>query len=323
MAICAICLEKTGGDAEYHPRCAQRLFGTNGVPRLDIDPGELYKIAAQMAGKMSISGVQEKISLKLSEDKARLEVAATGGRYILKPEPVRFANLPQNEHLTMCLASLVEIETPPLGMMRLNDGSPAYIIKRFDRLEDGRKLQVEDFCQLDEKPLRDKYKGSAELCVRILRKYASEPLAEIRKLFRLLLFGWWVCNGDMHLKNLSLLTLADSTRRLSPAYDLVSSKLVLSSDDTTAMTIGGKSKNISRKMWLDFAQYAGIPPKAAESLIADQVKALEPSVSLLQNSFLPEEKKAEYERIIRERTSILTEGKPATQEEKPGGPPVA
>ena len=60
--------------------------------------------------------------------------------------------------------------------MELKDKAIAYLIKRFDRLDDGTKLQVEDFCQLAEKPLRDKYEGSSELCVRILRKYASEPL---------------------------------------------------------------------------------------------------------------------------------------------------
>jgi len=267
---------------------------------------ELYAIAAQMAGKMSISGMQEKVSLKLSEDRSRFEVAETGGRYILKPEPARFSALPQNEHVTMLMASHVGIETPPFGLVRLKDQTLAYIIKRFDRLDDGTKLQVEDFCQLGEKPLRDKYNGTAELCVRILRKFASEPLVEIHKLYRILLFGWWVSNGDMHLKNYSLLTLADGTRRLAPAYDLVSTKLVLPTDDTTALSMGGKKKNITRKMWLDFARYCTIPDRAAEGVIAAQVKALEPSVQLIQNSFLSEQQKKEYEEIIRKRTSLLS-----------------
>jgi serine/threonine-protein kinase HipA len=101
-----------------------------------------------MAGKMSISGAQEKVSLTLSKDKTSLEVAPTGGRYILKPETTRFSSVPQNELLTMRLARLVSIEVPPCGLIRLKDGSPSYIIKRFDRQENGEKLQVEDFCQL-------------------------------------------------------------------------------------------------------------------------------------------------------------------------------
>ena len=100
----------------------------------------------------------------------------------------------------MRLAELVGIEVPPFGLVELKDKAIAYIIKRFDRLDDGTKLQVEDFCQLAEKPIRDKYQGSGELCVRILRKYASEPLIEIRKLFKVLLFSWWASNGDQHLE---------------------------------------------------------------------------------------------------------------------------
>ncbi len=217
MTACLICLERTKGSAEYHPACIERLFGASVLPTLDFELGELYAVAAQMAGKMSISGIQEKVSLRLSPDKSRLEVAATGGRYILKPEPSRYSALPQNEHVSMCLASVVGIETPPFGLIRLKDGALTYIIKRFDRLDDGTKLQVEDFCQLGEKRIKEKYEGSAELCVRILRKYASEPLLEISRLYRLLLYGWWVANGDMHHKNFALLTDPDKTRQLSPA----------------------------------------------------------------------------------------------------------
>lgn len=200
MTACLICLEETTGSATHHAACVRRLFGTSVLPTLDYELGDLYAVAAQMAGKMSIAGIQAKVSLRLSPDRSKLDVAASGGRFILKPEPARFSDLPQNEHVSMRLAAAVGIETPPFGLLRLKDGTLSYIIKRFDRLDDGRKLQVEDFCQLAEKPLREKYDGSAELCVRILRKYATEPLLEISKLYRLLLFGWWIANGDMHLK---------------------------------------------------------------------------------------------------------------------------
>ena len=95
----------------------------------------------------------------------------------------------------MLMASLVDIETPPFGLFWLKDRSPAYVIRRFDRLDDGGKLHVEDFCQLSESPSKDKYKGSGEQCVRILRKYASEPLIEVRKLFKVLLFTQYRSGG--------------------------------------------------------------------------------------------------------------------------------
>lgn len=303
MSACLICLADAEG--EYHPACLRRLFATDVVPALEFELGQLYAVAAQMAGKMSISGIQEKVSLKLSADRTRLEIAESGGRYILKPEPARFSALPQNEHLTMRLAAVVGIETPPFGLMRLKDGSLAYLIKRFDRLDDGTKLAAEDFCQLAERPVRDKYNSSAERCVQILRKYASEPVVEISKLYRLLLFGWWSANGDMHLKNLTLLTQADGTRRLAPAYDLVCTQLVIPADDSLAMPLDGKNKNLTRRDWLDFGAYCKLPPRAVERIVSEQAAALEECVGLIRRSYLAEKMKEEYEAIVRGRVDVI------------------
>ncbi len=306
MATCAISLGATRGDADCHEGCIESLFGTAVLPAIDVSLSELQKTAAKMAGKMSISGVQEKVSLKLSSDKAKLIVAATGGRYILKPESSRFSALPQNEHLTMRLASLVGIEVPSFGLLRLRDNSLSYVVKRFDRADDGSRLRVEDFCQLSAKPSRDKYSGSAELCIRCLRRYASEPLVQVRSLYKLLLFGWWVGNGDMHLKNFSLITGADGIGRLAPAYDLVCTKLVIP-NDSLALSVGGRNKNLTRRGWLAFAEYCKLPEKAAKRIIDEQIKALEPSLKLISKSFLSDEMKTEFEGIIRDTTAILAD----------------
>ncbi|NQU23937.1 MAG: HipA domain-containing protein [Candidatus Nealsonbacteria bacterium] len=305
MGTCAICLGSTQRDADYHAACIESLFGTEVLPAINVSLRELHKIAVKMAGKMSISGMQEKVSLKLSPDRARLIVAATGGRYILKPESSRFPALPQNEHLTMRLASLVGIEVPSFGLLRLQDDSLSYVVKRFDRCDDGSKLRVEDFCQLSAKPLRDKYSGSAEVCIRALRQYASEPLVQLRSLYKLLLFGWWVANGDMHLKNFSLITGPDGICRLAPAYDLVCTRLVIP-DDSLALPVGGKTKNLTRRSWLDLAAYCKLPEKVAKRVIDEQVKAMEPSLTLISKSFLPSEMKSEFQGIIRDTTARLT-----------------
>ncbi len=305
MKSCSICLGKLAGEEKYHAQCIESLFGTPTFPILDVDLSSLYRLAAtNMAGKMSISGTQEKACLTLSPDKSILEVTANGGRYILKPETSRYSSLPQNEQLTMRLARLVSIEVPPFGLVQLKDGATAYIIKRFDRLDDGTKLPTEDFCQLAEKRLRDKYDGSAELCVRTLRKYATEPLIEIQKLFRLILFSWWTENGDMHLKNFSLITKSDDICCLSPAYDLVCTKLVIP-DDHLAMPIGGRDRKFTRRMWLDFAEYCQIPPKAANRLISEQIEALGSALTLILASFLSDLMKEQYEGFLRENTAAL------------------
>lgn len=306
MANCRICLENTSSPDSYHPECLQGLFGVQSLPRLvGIERGNLSRLASEMAGKMSISGVQEKLSLALSPDNRELRVAPTGGRYILKPEPAGYSSVPQNEHLTMLLASLVGIETPPFGLVWLPDNSPAYIIKRFDRTDDGNKLHVEDFCQLSQVPLKDKYRGSGEVCVRILRQYASEPLVEIRKLFKLLLFSWWVSNGDHHLKNLSLLITPAGMRCLAPAYDLLCTRIIIPRDKDLSLPIAGKKSRLTRATWSKFADYCGITQRAADRVLSEQVDALEPSVERIGNSFLPGPLQADYIRIVRENTTIL------------------
>jgi serine/threonine-protein kinase HipA len=300
---CRICL-KNVRENDYHPACLRGLFGVARVPQLDINLSKLHTAALAMVGHTSLSGVQKKISVTLTTDRQTLQVAAAGGRFILKPQTEAFPSLPENEHVTTCLAKLVDIELPPYGLVPLTDGSLAFISKRFDRLPDGRKLRQEDFCQLAEQPPKEKYDGSAELCVRLLRKYASEPLIEILKLYRLLLFGWWIGNGDMHLKNLSLLTDVQGLMRLTPAYDLLSTWLVIP-DDPLALPVVGKRSNLTRATWLEFADYCGIPAKTAGRTLDKQMAAAAPAEKLVDVCFLPDDQKSALKNLITKRSSTL------------------
>ena len=310
MAQCLICLSPAArhlspstGASTYHPRCLKRLFGAPSLPQLDLDRRRLTTIALAMAGQMSISGVQEKVSLVLAAGGTKLAVAARGGHYLLKPQASTFPHLPENEHLTMRLASLVKIAVPPCGVLRLADGSLAYIVSRFDR-SNGGKLPQEDFCQLADSPARDKYDGSAELCVRLVRTFASKPDAEILKLYRLVLFAWCVGDGDLHLKNLSLLTDHRGQRVLSPAYDLVNTRLVIPRDQL-ALSVDGRKDRLTRRNWLNFATYAGIPEQKTQRLLAAQIWALPRSVALIERSELPGEMRAKYQQLLRTRTAVL------------------
>src|ERR1035437_3488665 len=171
---CAVCLgdvsapsnSQEASDLSYHPRCLRVIFGTTTLPRLDLDTNDVLAAATEMAGKMSISGYQQKVSMALSADRSALVPAPAGGRFILKPQ-ITTPLVPENEHVTMRMAALVGIEIPPCAMVRLRDGALAYIVARFDRLEDGSKLHVEDFCQLAELPPTEKYHQAADLCVRL------------------------------------------------------------------------------------------------------------------------------------------------------------
>ena len=304
--VCRICLGDVAAGETYHPRCLRGLFGVARVPQFDIVLSKLHTAALAMVGRTSLSGVQRKISVNLSADRQTLQVAGSGGRFILKPQTEAYPYLPENEQLCTRLAQLLEIEVAPFGLVPLQDGSLAYIAKRFDRRGDGTKIHQEDFCQLAEKSPKDKYDGSAELCVRLVRAFASEPLIEILKFYRMLVFHWWSGNGDMHLKNFSLLIDNERLRRLTPAYDLVCTRLVIA-DDPLALPVCGKKENLHRKLWLRFAEYCELPPKPAARVLDQQIALTEPAVDLIGRSFLSEEMKDAFSVLVRQRADSLRE----------------
>jgi serine/threonine-protein kinase HipA len=280
------------------------LFGTRAVPDLDIDLARLHTVALAMVGRTTLSGIQRKISIDLAIERGALRLVLGTGHFILKPQAQTFPEIPQNELLTMRMAERVGIDIPPCGLVRLRDDTLAYIVRRFDRLADKRKLLQEDFCQLAEQPPKDKYEGSAELCVRLLRRYASEPPVDVLRLFRLIVFSWWTGNGDMHLKNFSLLTGEDGLHRLSPAYDLVCTRLVIP-DDQLALSVGGKRDRLARQDWLGFAQYGAIPERSARRVLTTIVSSLDACVEMIDRSFLSAPFKNAYRDLLRERTGVL------------------
>lgn len=87
----------------------------------------------------------------------RLTIVGLHGDYIFKPQSQQFAELPENEDLTMHLAELVKIKVAKHSLIRLKSGELGYITKRFDRNK-GKKIAVEDFCQLSENLTEHKYK---------------------------------------------------------------------------------------------------------------------------------------------------------------------
>lgn len=304
MSACLSCLREVSSGASYHRECLTELFGKPAVPQLEVQMATLHSVGLEIAGKVALSGVQRKLAMRLSDDGTRLVPAPERSRYILKPPPQTFPSVPENEHVTMRLAKLCGIAVPPCALIRLADGALAFMSRRFDRTQDGRKLRMEDFCQLSETPSKDRYTGSAELCARVLRRYASEPIIEAVKLFRLFAFAWWVGNGDLHLKNLSLLTGEDGLHRLSPAYDLLNTQLVLGEDEL-ALAVGGKKRNLTRRLWLDFGTYCGIPPKVVTRELQLLAEKVDPARELLAASALPEQLRELYAQGLVARADVL------------------
>lgn len=206
--------------------------------------------------------------------------------------------------LTMRIAEAAGIDVPPCGLAPLKDGTWGYVIERFDRTPRGAKRRQEDFCQLSLKAPKEKYDGSAELCVRVLRRFATEPRIEILRWFRLFVVGWWTGNGDMHLKNFSLLADDEGRFKLSPAYDLVCTRLYLPSDPL-ALPVGGKRDNLTARSWIELAAYCGIPAKAARRVLDEVVAAHPRAEALVSRSTLPDDMQETYTSLLHDRAGIL------------------
>ena len=300
---CYACLGELETGHDYHPKCAKSLFGSTIIPRLDVELGKLHAAALAMIGKTSISGVQKKISVNVSADRLTLQIASERGFYILKPPTDTYPSLPENEHIAMLLARLSKVNVGEFGLIRIEDGL-AFLTKRFDRTDDGRKLHQEDFCQLDSLSPSEKYNGSGELCARIIKRFASEPGIELLKLFKQLVFSWWIGNGDIHLKNLSITVDHEGIVKLTPAYDLVSTHLVMVGDPL-ALPIGGRNRKLQRSTWMKFAMYCGIGDKAASRVLDRQASVLSKAHQLIDNCFLPTPMKEELKNLTTERTESI------------------
>lgn len=301
---CLACLLPIPEGTDYHPRCLTKLFGVSKVPEIPIELAKLHTLALAMVGHTALSGIQRKVSLGLTGKSSTLQVAVEGARYILKPQSQAYPFLPENEHLTMRLAELVGIDVPPCALVTLQDGSRAYIVKRFDRSQQGTKRHQEDFCQLSQRSPKDKYAGSAEQCAKLVLRYASEPLVESARLFRLLVFTWWTGNGDMHLKNFSLLRGEDGRYRLSPAYDLLCTRLVIP-DDTLALSVSGNKKNITARQWMTLASVCELPERAARRVFQELAEAPDDAQKLVQASPLPDDMKSEYVKLLFQRARTM------------------
>lgn len=250
------------------------------------------------AARISISGVQEKFSMIQLKNKIRLTLENEQGTHILKPIPAILKNadqIPANEHLTMQIAKQVYgIETAANTLMFFGNGEPAYLTKRFDVLPDGTKLAQEDFAALAAKSPQThgtnyKYQGSYLDLFEIMRQFIPSYKVESLKLFKLLVFNYLFSNGDAHLKNFSVIETPLGDFKLSPAYDLLNSRLHISDTDF-ALDEGLLPAKLAQgtvfKQFQQLALHAGIPEKQMLDILSLMVSKTELVQNLIAHSFL-------------------------------------
>jgi serine/threonine-protein kinase HipA len=299
MRKCLYCYQSlTDKEQDFHPSCSKKIFGQTIPPELLYAEEDIEKLAKDIIqSQTAVTGVQAKISLHITSNKM--------GGYILKPSTSLYPELPEVEDLTMHLASIIKIKTAPHSLIRLKSGNLAYITKRIDRTKKG-KLAMEDFCQLSERLTEDKYQGSYEQVAKTIVKYSSSPGLDLINFFELLLFSFITGNADMHLKNFSLLEQGSIGMTLSPAYDLVNTKLVNPADkEELALTLNGKKNSIKKQDFVTAMTSLHLDEKQQHNIFQKMTKALPKCLALIDQSFLSAGFKLQYKEMMEERISRI------------------
>lgn len=285
-------------------KLSSRLTTLNDFPFSAL---EQRQEAAERAGKMSIQGVQPKLSVVLSIKDQVFKMVDSGGTFIVKPPSDIFEQVPENEDLTMKMAKVFGIEVPLTGLMYSKDGSLSYFIKRFDRYSKTKKYHVEDFAQLTGNSRDTKYDSSMEKLIPVLDKYCTFPQREKSKLFRRVLFCFLTGNEDMHLKNFSLIS-RNSIIELSPGYDLLNSSITMKRpEEEMALPIMGKKNKITEELLFEYYANERLD-LTAQTINAEKRHIQEKKNSmtdLIARSFLSEEMQEKYTSIYNERLKRL------------------
>jgi serine/threonine-protein kinase HipA len=317
------------GFTTYSPGCLRTLFNNKKVSHIlpYNQPQKSEEVAEQFIEnrkRISISGVQEKLSLLLEKNRLRLTREGEQGTYILKPVPrdlKKVDQVPANEHLTMQIARQVYgIPTAENALIFFEDGTPAYITKRFDVKPGGGKWGKEDFATLAGKTKDNagpdfKYTYSYEELGLLMQQYVRAWRVEIEKYFSLVVFNYLFSNGDAHLKNFSLLESSSGDYLLSPAYDLVNTRMHVSDTDFALdkglfaddFESGSFKKNghPSKADFRELAQRIGVMESRIEKLLGPFLEKQPLVETLVNHSFLNDADKRGYLLLYNTKRNLL------------------
>ncbi len=308
MKRCPITYDVIHGKENYSQRGLHLLSPQlHHLKPLSLSASEQRTEGIARAGRMSIQGVQIKLSAQLKIKEEKFEIVDSDGRYILKPQSEYYPELPENEAVTMTLASMIDIEVPVHGLIYNKDKEMTYFIRRFDRTGRNKKIAVEDFSQLSMMSRDTKYNSSIEKAVKIVMTFCSFPKIESIKLLKLILFNYLVGNEDMHLKNFSLIT-QDKKITLSPAYDLLNTTIAQKNvKEELALPLNGRKNNLRKNDFIDYLaiKILQLNEKTIESVLQKIASAIPQWKKFIEISFLSEAMKKKYLSLLEERIQKL------------------
>ena len=310
------------GFGTYSPLCLRKVFDGKKVnPVMDFSLNDGDKSWIDAINRISISGVQSKLSAVVKKGRMVLTPEGESGRYIIKPVPdykhLRYRNnLPANEHLTMQIAAQVyKIKTAENAMAFFSDGQPAYITKRFDYGADGAKIKQDDFASIAGKTEMNsgkdfKYTGSYEDVAQLLQQNVAAWQVEMARYFTLVVFNYLFSNGDAHLKNFSLQETPNGDYVLTPAYDLMNTAIHVNDGDfalqdglmpkSAYSEVYAKTGHPCQDDFITFGTRIGVLPKKIAVVIDLFATEQSKVYKLIDASFLDDKVKRIYKQSYQE-----------------------
>jgi serine/threonine-protein kinase HipA len=245
---------------------------------------------AQVIDPVALPGVQDKASARMIS----LPVARAGERYLLKVDPPEYPHVVEVEAFFLSLAREVRVESASADVVRDGDGRLGLLVRRFDRdpqpTGETLALACEDACQVLGRWPADKYNVTTETVIAGLSLHCSAGPVAVRRLYQQVCYAWLTGNGDMHAKNLSILSTREGEWRVAPAYDVPST--VPYGDKSLALSIQGRTRGVSRKHLLAFGAEIGLPARAATKVLDDLLERLSSLEQRLLDGALPFPQKA-------------------------------
>ena len=327
ITVCPATLQE--GYNTYSPKAIKEVF--NGIKVSHILPfsspateGKEQVNFIEKRKRISISGVQEKYSLKLVNGK--FELTEAGGDYILKPIPTDVllaSQVPANEHLTMQIAAQIfKLPVAKCAIIFFKSGEPAYITKRFDVLPTGKRCLKEDFASLAQftsqnKGANYKYEYSYLQMSELIDAYFPAAIPAKEQFFKLIIFNYLFSNGDAHLKNFSRIDCeGKGDGQLTPAYDLLNTN-IHTNDGFFTLENGLYEKDYEHLSFAKLGYYGyndfvtfglkmGLLEARTKRMIATFLQDKEAVMRLIKSSFLNEETKIKYTENYESRFAMLS-----------------
>jgi serine/threonine-protein kinase HipA len=277
-------IDRLYGRLAAHRRDGEFTGRLSKVPRVQGVPlNDLRELSARLS-MPRIPGYRPKLPMCL-DDRGALEPAdGKPFTHILKFPGITadpLCAISAVEWACMDMAKAAGVVAAESAMVKLPDGTIGLISERFDvpRDEDDmRMLSCEDMCSAFGKHPNAKYSITYEGIGEKLRELSTNFADDAQEYFRQVCVNFLLENGDFHLKNVSLLKVAnpmlDGYRsvRLAPVYDVVATRRfnvnIAEPEpfESMALQLNGKVSGIDFSDLVALAETLGIAADRAHDL---------------------------------------------------------